>query len=215
MSNSDSSNLTRVAIIIGLSVIIIGSYFFITTPSTDKKKYNEHKDEEQVLIGGDFELINTNGVKESTTIYSQKYKLVYFGFTYCPDICPSALNVISETINILDKYKIDVVPIFVTVDPERDTKEILGPFIKHFHPKFVGYTGSQSDIRKVADMYKVYYAKVDRPDAPAKDYLVDHSSFMYLISPDGKYQKHFGSTDDPNYISNSIINIVKENKLRR
>lgn len=215
MANEESSHLARISIIIGLTVFIVGAYFFITTPPADKKKYKENQDIEEVLIGGDFELTKTDGTRENTSIYSKKYKLVYFGFTYCPDICPSALNVISQTLSILDKYNIDIVPIFVTVDPARDTPQVLGPYLKHFHPKIIGYTGSDKEIRKIADKYKVYYAIAPREDAPAKDYLVDHSSFIYITGFNSKYIKHFASTDDPNEIANSIINIIKTEKLGR
>jgi protein SCO1 len=213
--NKESSNLARISTIIAVSVIVLGAYFVLTTPSTDKKKYKTESEsaENDVEIGGDFELTNLDGQKENTSIFNQKYKLVYFGFTYCPDICPYALDVLSRTLVILDKYNIDVVPIFVTVDPKRDTPEVLKPYLKHFNEKIVGYTGSDEEIKKAADLYKVYYAISPRHDAPAKDYLVDHSSFFYFVGPDSKYIKHFSSSSEPMEIAEFIRQSINADNL--
>jgi protein SCO1/2 len=209
VKKKETSTTVRFATIFTTAIIILGTYFLLTTPSSDKKKYEEKKQEEKIDIGGDFSLINLKGEQENTKLYSGKYKLVYFGFSYCPDICPTALSLISETLKILEKYGIDIVPIFVTIDPERDTKEVLGPYLSHFHPKIIGYTGSSEEIKKAADLYKVYYAKVPRNDAGPNDYLVDHSSFIYFMSPDTKYIKHFPSSSSPENIANFIHQSAK------
>lgn len=215
MGNNESSIVAKIATIIAITVIVIGGYFFLTEPQVSKKKYQENKQENQVNIGGDFELINTQGERENTKKYSDKYKLIYFGFTYCPDICPTSLAFISEVVNELENYNINIVPIFVTIDPERDTVDVLGPYIEHFNKKFIGYTGSKDEIRKVADMYKVFYAKAPREDAEEKDYLIDHSSFIYFISPESKYIKHFSSSSSIEEVVLYVRSEINNKKLSK
>jgi protein SCO1/2 len=212
VKQKETTAAVRFATILATSLIVLGTYFILTTPSTDKKKYEDKVTENKIDIGGDFTLTNLKGKKESTKFFSGKYKLIYFGFTYCPDICPAALNLISETLKITEKYGIDVVPIFVTIDPDRDTKEVLAPYLSHFHNKIIGYTGTKEEIKQVADLYRVYYAKVIRDDAPAKDYLMDHTSFIYFMSPDTKYIKHFASSSSPEDIANFVHQTVKSIK---
>ena len=209
--NEESTTTARVVSILALLVISVGAYFYMTTPSAAKKKYVEKKQVTQVDIGGEFELTNLDGKSENTKTYEGKYRLVYFGFTYCPDICPSALNIMSHSLDILDKYGADIVPIFVTIDPSRDTPEVLKPYLQHFNKKIIGYTGSEIEIKKVADQFKVFYAKVPRPEHTEKDYLLDHSSFFYFLDKNGNYIQHFASTTSPEEIANSIF---KEIRLR-
>lgn len=168
---------------------------------------------DDVPIGGNFTLTDQNGNKFSSDQMKGRLSLVYFGFTYCPDICPTSLNKISEIINILDKYQIDVLPIFISVDSDRDTSAILKEYLLHFHPKFIGLTGNAEEIRYVAELYKVFYAKVAPSATPAssnsgKDYMIDHSSFVYLMGRDGKYLKHF-------YISSSVEEIVEYIRINK
>ncbi len=207
--NSESDTTIKIVTILASFVIIIGAYFILTTPSTDKKKYTTEKTETSVDIGGEVELRNLAGNNENTSIYKGRYRLVYFGFTYCPDICPSALNIISQTINILDKYRIDIVPIFITIDPQRDTEQLLGPYLSHFNKKIIGYTGTDEQIKSAADKFKVYYATISRPEIGPNDYLLDHSSFIYFLDKEGKYIKHFPSTASPEEIANSINIYIK------
>lgn len=212
MKQKASSNISKIISLFTISVIVLGTYFFIATPSPAKKKFEDKPQENKIDIGGNFELTNLENNKENTIKYSGKYKLVYFGFTYCPDICPTALTLISKVIDTTDKYGIDIVPMFVTIDPKRDTIGVLGPYLKHFNPKIIGYTGSEEEIKSVANLFRVYYQKVERSDAGPNDYLVDHSSFIYLMSPDMKYIKHFPSTAKPETIANYIHTEVKSIK---
>lgn len=211
--NSESATIVKVVTILTSFIIIIGAYFLLTVPAADKKKYSEKTTENTIDIGGEVELRNLTGIDENTAIYKGRYRLVYFGFTYCPDICPHALNIMSETIKILDQYRIDIVPIFITIDPHRDTEKLLGPYLSHFHKKIIGYTGTEEQIKNAADKFKVYYAKVVRSDAGPEDYLLDHSSFFYFLDTEGKYIKHFSSTASPEEIANSINISIKSFKL--
>jgi cytochrome oxidase Cu insertion factor (SCO1/SenC/PrrC family) len=139
-------------------------------------------------VGGPFELIDHGGRARTERDFRGQLMLVYFGFTYCPDVCPTDLQAISLAMDKLGVDAAKVQPMFVTVDPERDTPAHLADFVKLFHPRLIGLTGSADAIRKAADAYKVYYARVDLKDA---GYTVDHTAFIYLMDRNGNYLGFF------------------------
>jgi protein SCO1/2 len=140
-------------------------------------------------IGGPFALTDQNGVHRTDADFRGKLMLVYFGFTYCPDICPTDLQQMGLAVDQLGPAGERVQPIFITVDPERDTAEHLKDYMALFHPRFVGLTGDAAAIRQSARNYRVYYEKVEREDKA--DYTLDHSAFIYLMDRDGKYLGFF------------------------
>ena len=145
----------------------------------------------KALIGGAFSLTGTTGVNVTDKTYLGKPTLVYFGFTNCPDICPSGLQVITSA---LDKMGPDagtkLNALFITLDPERDTGPKLADYLKSFHPRIIGLTGTPAGTAAAAKAYRVYAKKVVT-DAAKGDYTVDHSGFMYLMDPQGQYVTHF------------------------
>jgi protein SCO1/2 len=112
--------------------------------------------------------------------------LIYFGYTYCPDVCPADLTAISSAIDLLGRAGDAVQPVFITVDPERDTVEHLADYVTAFHPRLVGLTGTPDQIRHVATAYKAYYAKAEI--GGGEDYAIDHTAFIYLVGKDGRYR---------------------------
>ena len=144
----------------------------------------------KALVGGPFELTNQEGKRVRSSDFAGKYMLMVFGYTYCPDICPSELQVVSAALDEMGPAADRIQPIFVTVDPTRDTPEIMKDYVANFHPGFVGLTGSEEDIASVAKAYRVYYRKVDQTD-PQIPYLMDHTTLVYLMGPDGEYVTHF------------------------
>ena len=120
------------------------------------------------LVGGPFELTDQDGKRVKSADFAGKYMLVVFGYTYCPDICPSELQVVSAALDELGPAAERIQPVFVTVDPSRDTPQVMKDYVANFHPGFVGLTGSEEDIAKVAKAYRVYYRKVEQtgPDDP-------------------------------------------------
>jgi protein SCO1/2 len=118
--------------------------------------------------------------------------LVFFGYTYCPDVCPTTLAVESEALGKLGAGASRVVPIFITVDPKRDTPQKLKPYLASFGPSFVGLTGTDADIAKVAGAYRVYYqAHIDGRAENPESYSVDHTGNVYLMGPDGKFVSYY------------------------
>jgi protein SCO1/2 len=146
-------------------------------------------------IGGPFALIDHTGKLRTDEDFRGKLLLIYFGYSYCPDVCPTDLLQIGLAVDGLGAGAEAVQPLFITLDPERDTAVHLAAYVPLFHPRLIGLTGSAEQIRRVALAYKVYYAKYP-PDSP--DYVIDHSSFVYLVDEAGKYIGFFppGTTAD-------------------
>ncbi len=144
------------------------------------------------LIGGPFELIDHRGETVTEATYAGRYMLVYFGYSYCPDLCPLSLQTMTAAYDLLSaEEQAKVEPIFITVDPERDTVAAIADYVSLFHDDLIGLTGSVDQVNVASKAYRVYHAKaVDA--ASSAEYLVDHSSFYYLMGPDGDYVQHFG-----------------------
>jgi protein SCO1/2 len=153
-------------------------------------------------VGGPFELIDQAGKLRTDKDFRGKLMLVYFGFTYCPDVCPADLQNIGLALDILGESAQRVQPLFISVDPERDTPEHLKDYVQMFHPRLIGLTGEAAAIRSAADAYKVYYAKV--PNDRRDDYTVDHTAFIYLMGGDGSYIGFFPSGTSPDRIAEML-----------
>ena len=162
-------------------------------------RYLAHTNEASLgkaLVGGPFTLTDQNGKRVKNTDFAGHYMLVYFGYTFCPDVCPAELQVMSAALDGMGDKAKNVVPVFITIDPQRDSPEVLKQYISNFSPRFVALTGSDKEIASVAKEYRVYYAKAKGWEKAGDNYLMDHSSIVYLIGPDGKFVKHFTYTTD-------------------
>jgi protein SCO1/2 len=156
----------------------------------------------RALVGGPFELTAHDGRRVSETTFRGQLMLVYFGFTYCPDICPAGLQVVTAALEKLGADADKVAPLFITVDPERDTPEQMKQYVSSFHENFLGLTGSPKDIAKAAKAYRVYYRKVQ--DEALSDYTMDHTSFLYLMGADGAFITHFPHTISPEKLAERL-----------
>jgi protein SCO1 len=144
----------------------------------------------KALIGGPFALIDQTGKTVTERDFRGRFMLVYFGFTHCPDICPAELQVMAQALDRLGDKAEQVVPVFITVDPERDTPEVVADYVKNFGARFVGLTGSSEAVAAAAKAYRVPYSKVEDKTS-ANDYSVDHSALVYFMDPKGEYLAHF------------------------
>lgn len=144
----------------------------------------------KALIGGAFTLTDNTGKRVTDQDFHGKYTLVFFGFTSCPDICPAGLQLIAGALQKLGTKAHLITPIFISVDPQRDTPEKLAAYVKNFDPRLVGLTGAPEEIAAVAKAYKVYYAKVPSKERP-DDYTMDHTSIIYVMDPKGEFVTHF------------------------
>jgi cytochrome oxidase Cu insertion factor (SCO1/SenC/PrrC family) len=135
-------------------------------------------------IGGPFTLTDHTGRLRSDSEFRGKLMIVYFGYTFCPDVCPTDLQAITQALNALGPLAAEVQPIFITIDPERDSK-VLADYVSAFHPSLIGLTGSPAEIRKVANSYKAFYTRVS--DERTGEYSIDHSGVIYLMGRNGEY----------------------------
>ena len=146
--------------------------------------------EEAPAIGGPFTLVDQNDRPVTEEDFRGSWTLVYFGYTYCPDVCPLGLQTIGRAMDLLPPAVVEqVTPIFITVDPERDTPQVLADYVPMFHPKLLGLTGTPEQVEQAKRAYRVYAKKAPTAEG---DYLVDHSAFTFLMDPQGRYVTHFG-----------------------
>jgi len=164
----------------------LGSERLKTTPATENG---------MTLVNGRFSLQNAEGKTVTNADFPDTYLLVFFGFTHCPDVCPTTLALMQNAVKRLDRDAKRLQPVFITVDPERDTPKIVGKYASNFGDRVVGLSGTPEQIKATADNFRVYYSKIMN-DNPAMGYMMDHSAFIYLIDPNGRYVAHF-SADSP------------------
>jgi cytochrome oxidase Cu insertion factor (SCO1/SenC/PrrC family) len=161
----------------------------------------------KALVGGAFTLTDSSGKRVTDEDYRGKYTLVFFGFTSCPDICPAGLQLIAGALEQLGPKAQRITPIFISVDPERDTPEKLAAYVKNFDPRLVGLTGTPEEIAAVAKAYKVYYAKVPNKER-AGDYTMDHTSIIYVMDPKGEFVTHFTPSTSADDMAAKLDKIV-------
>lgn len=157
-------------------------------------------------LGGSFTLTDQTGKRVSSDELIDGPTLIYFGYTFCPDVCPVDVAVMASVTDILAEKGIKVTPVFITVDPARDTPEAMAYYVEAMHPDMVGLTGSEEEIRAVADKFKVYYQKVETEDSAAS-YLMNHTTFSYLVTPEG-VQAVFRDKFPPEEIASAVEKIL-------
>lgn len=156
----------------------------------------------QVKIGGPFNLIGADGQTVTDQQFRGRFMLVYFGYTFCPDVCPTELQTVAASLAALGPDADKIAPLFITIDPERDTPKAMGEYTKQFDDRLIGLTGSAQQIATIAKEYRVYYARSD--SKVASDYLMDHSSFIYLMGPDGTLRSLFRPGMSPQDLTTAL-----------
>jgi len=196
-------NLAATGVVIGM---MLAFYYY----ARDKKQKALDKERRKALgkakIGGTFELIDHNGKLTRSEDFLGKWVFIYFGFTHCPDICPEELEKLGEVVDMLDtkaKGLGEVQPLFISVDPARDGVQEVGEYVKEFHPRLIGLTGSEDQVRGACKTYRVYFSAGPRDDDD--DYIVDHTVIVYLINPLGEFVDYYGQTKDADMITNSVL----------
>lgn len=156
----------------------------------------------KAAVGGPFALVDQDGKPFTHLDLLGKWSVLYFGFTFCPDICPDELEKLAEAMDIVERdYKEQVLPVFISIDPQRDTPQKVKEYVREFHPRLIGLTGSEEAVKSVSKAYRVYFHKTsDDPD----DYLVDHSIITYLVDPDGEFVTFYGKNFDAAGLAKSI-----------
>jgi protein SCO1/2 len=206
------NNLIKIISILSVSILSIGLYFFFIGTVPDKPmsgRGNKIGHMNQYDIGGSFTLTDQDGNKFSSEELKGKISLIYFGFVRCPDICPTTLTKLSKVVNELEKrYNIKVTPVFITVDSERDTPKLLKEFLSDYKTDFIGLLGNKEEIKDIEQKYKATHSIAESTKDGTDNYLIDHTSLVYLLDKNGKYVKHFyrDTTKD------EIIDFIIKNK---
>ena len=158
------------------------------------------------LVGGPFSLVDHTGKRVSEQDFRGRFMLVFFGYTYCPDVCPTELQVMTAALDQLGPDADKIQPVFISIDPERDTPEVLASYVENFGPRLVGLTGTAEEIASVAKVYRVFYSKAGKTGSD--EYLMDHSSILYLMGPDGGFVKHFTYTTDASGLAANLNKVL-------
>eukprot|EP00603_Paraphysomonas_imperforata_P002296 CAMPEP_0114429468 /NCGR_PEP_ID=MMETSP0103-20121206/9506_1 /TAXON_ID=37642 ORGANISM="Paraphysomonas imperforata, Strain PA2" /NCGR_SAMPLE_ID=MMETSP0103 /ASSEMBLY_ACC=CAM_ASM_000201 /LENGTH=257 /DNA_ID=CAMNT_0001598815 /DNA_START=118 /DNA_END=891 /DNA_ORIENTATION=- len=196
-----------------LACVATGAYFEhqkrekLEEIATNVKSYGKPS------LGGPYVMFNQDGVPVTDATYHGQFVLLYFGFTFCPDICPNELVKMGKVIDALDKKKLaPLAPVFISLDPARDTLGQLKNYGQDFHKKFHWLTGTKEQISSVTRAFRVYFSKVDENDDNEEDYLVDHSIVMYLMSPTGEFLDFYTQRATVPDIVSSIEQYMKDKK---
>jgi protein SCO1/2 len=179
--------------IAGFSALVLGAFCvaaaglsFLSYPEPIVSKSQPVTTSGTAAIGGPFTLVATDGQMVTDRTYLGKWLLIYFGYTSCPDACPTALNSMSVALEKLGARAGELQPLFVTIDPQRDTGDVIANYLTSFDSRIVGLTGTEDQIDGVIKEYRLYVSR-EKPDAGGKDYLVSHSSYIYLMDPQGAF----------------------------
>jgi len=164
-------------------------------------------------VGTSFTLKDPGGRSRSLADFRGKVVLLYFGYTFCPDVCPTDLMQIARALRELGKQASQVVPLFITLDPERDTPALLGPYVKSFHPRIVALRGSDEETRRIARAFKVYYERVTPPGSST--YVIDHAAFTFILDRRGKYLSFIPPGTPSGRTAEMLREAISERGLRK
>lgn len=165
-------------------------------------------EEVQGEVGGTFMLEDHRGRIVRDEMFAGKYMLIYFGYTFCPDVCPTGLQSLGEALDLLGEDAKEVQPLFITVDPERDTRKVMADYVQAFHPDILGLTGPRPFIDSVIAKYKVKVARVETPGMPG-GYSVDHTASLFLMDRRGNYVRRFPHGTPPADIVGALRERIK------
>lgn len=191
--------------ILGFAVII-GIVLWITRPVPVPKTFFGNLPD----LGGSYSVVDETGAPFTEKSLPGKYRIYFFGFTYCPDVCPTALGTVAAALDTLGKQADAFVPLFVTVDPERDTVDVVRDYTDAFDSRIIGLTGSPQQIAVITKAFKIYYSKVPQGDS----YTMGHSGLLYVMNPEGKLVAFFNHEDTAEKLAAGLRQVL-ENKGAR
>lgn len=199
---------TIILTVLALCVVAFVYFFKPVNDSNGSVSYESPREIIGSSIGGPFSLIDENGEVFDSKEFKRPYRLIYFGFSFCPAICPTELAKTVKAFNQLSPEKQDMIDlVFISVDPERDTPDVLKQYTELFHERLIGLTGSQDQINDVLKDYKVFAAKVQ--DETMSDYTMDHSSFIYLFTVDNNVRAMYRINDEADFIARDLDHLIR------
>lgn len=184
----------------------LAALFYIKKIRLDEREKHRKQTAGKARIGGEWELMNTDGKMEGSQELRGNWLLMYFGFTNCPDICPDEIEKMVKVVEIIEAKKdaTPIVPVFISVDPERDSVARVKEYCSEFSNKLRGFTGTTEQVNKVAKTFRVYHSQGPRTNKQEDDYIVDHTVIMYLIDPSGQFHDYYGQNRKAEEIANVI-----------
>lgn len=202
------------AVTFAIGGALLAGMKYFKKEKTEKLEKQRQRSIGKPLLGGPFSLTTHTGESKTDKDYLGQWVLIYFGFTHCPDVCPEELEKMIQVVDEIDSIPTlpDLTPLFITIDPERDTKEAIANYVKEFSPKLIGLTGTKEEIDQVARAYRVYYSP--GPKDEDEDYIVDHTIIMYLIGPNGEFLDYFGQNKKNAEIAGSIAAHMREHRKK-
>ena len=208
------TNMRNIVYLSAASLIILVSLTYLATtpiwPFNEEDKFAQCRNSKVTggpgNIGGPLELISTNGNTVTDVEIFSKPSLVYFGYTFCPDVCPLHVSRNADAVDMLEERGIQTTPVFISVDPTRDTPEVLQEFIEMIHPRMLAFTGSEEQVRAASKAYRTYYKKQESND---EYYLVDHSTITYLVLPEHGFVEFFRADTSPEIMAETTACFVE------
>lgn len=201
---------TRLLVSLLFGGSLLGGWWFVHAEKQRRLRRQRVEQLRQVAVGqGNFSLLDHRGRLRTKKDFLGSWVLLYFGFTHCPDICPDELDKLSAVVSALDQDASlpPVQPLFITVDPERDDEQALARYVKDFHPRLIGLTGTSEEVKRAGQDYRVYASP--GPKDEDGDYIVDHSILIYLISPDGLFLDYYNRMKNQEQIATSVRNHIR------
>ncbi|RKF15334.1 SCO family protein [Roseovarius spongiae] len=177
-----------------IAVLVIGLTVLMLRKDGDPSQQVTYRGEAD--IRSEFSLVDHRGKAVTGAAYADQWQLVFFGFTHCPDICPTTLAYMGSVLDLLGPKADRVAPLFVSVDPDRDTPAVLAEYVAAFHPRLIGLTGSEAQVADAAEAFKVYHERVEDAEAP-DGYRMAHAGHIYLMRPNGGFEAVFLEGEQP------------------
>lgn len=184
-----------------IAVVFVGVIYLVGSQDSDDQFAQCRSSTVGGDIGGPFELVNSEGQTVTDTDVIRRPSLIYFGYTFCPDVCPLDVDRNAHAVEVLEERGQLVTPIFISVDPARDTPEVVGEFAEVMHPRMIGLTGSPEQVDAASKAYRTYYKAHPAVDG---EYLVDHSTFSYLVLPEHGFVDYFRRETTPEELADRI-----------
>ncbi|MFC7048123.1 SCO family protein [Emcibacter nanhaiensis] len=194
-------------LLIAVAIAVLTAVWLISVIGSSPSSEGTARENAKALIGGPFELVSQDGETVTEKDFAGKYMLIYFGYTFCPDVCPTELQAMSTALDQIPAKRLaKIAPLFITVDPERDTVAVMKQYVALFHDKLIGLTGTVEQINTIKKTYRVYAEKTE--STAATDYLVDHTSIIYLMDPRGDYLSHFSYGTTPEEMAEKLNRLI-------
>lgn len=201
---------TRLVVTLLFGSGLMGVWWYVHWEKQQQLRQLRVKQLQQVALGqGNFSLLDHGGQRRTKKDFLGSWVLLYFGFTHCPDICPDELDKLSAVVSDLDRDSSlpPVQPVFITVDPERDDVPALARYVKDFHPRLIGLTGTPEEVKNAGRDYRVYASP--GPKDEDGDYIVDHTILIYLVTPDGLFLDYYNRMKNQEQIAESVRNHIR------